>query len=123
VNGTRLSACLGDEVIGYVEVETNLTDGGRRGQLSGWADVGNLHVAEAYRRRGVATWLVGQAAEWLRLARVDRLLDYASAEHDEYLALLHRLGFRDLTRTARVWVNRPGPAPDGARRRQPARST
>ena len=30
--------------------------------LGGWADVGNLHVDEAYRRQGVATWLLGQAA-------------------------------------------------------------
>jgi ribosomal protein S18 acetylase RimI-like enzyme len=111
VNGTRLSACLGEEVVGYVEVAANLTDGGRLAQLAGWADVGNLHVAEAYRRRGVATWLVGQAADWLRLARVERLLDYAWAEEEGCLALLRRLGFRELTRTARGWSRRPGPTP------------
>jgi GNAT superfamily N-acetyltransferase len=105
VNGTRLSACLGDEVLGYVEVEANLADGGRLAQLGGWADVGNLHVAEQYRRRAVATWLVGQAADWLRLARVERLLDYAGEEEHERLALLRRLGFRELTRTARDWVH------------------
>jgi GNAT superfamily N-acetyltransferase len=75
VNGTRLSACLGEEVLGYIEVETNLGDGGRLGQLGGWADVGNLHVSEGCRRQGVATWLVVQAADSLRLARVERLLD------------------------------------------------
>jgi GNAT superfamily N-acetyltransferase len=105
VNGTRLSAWLGDEVLGYVEVEANLADGGRLAQLGGWADVGNLHVAEPYRRRGMATWLVGQAADWLRLARVERLLDYAGEEEHERLALLRRLGFRELTRTARGWVH------------------
>jgi ribosomal protein S18 acetylase RimI-like enzyme len=108
VNGTRLSACLGEEVLGYIEVEANLADGGRLAQLGGWADVGNLHVAERYRRRGVATWLVGQAADWLRLARVERLLDYATTDEHDYLALLRRLGFRELTRTARGWVH-PGP--------------
>jgi GNAT superfamily N-acetyltransferase len=107
VNGTRLSACLGEEVVGYIEVETNLADGGRLAQLGGWADVGNLHVGEAYRRQGVASWLVGQAADWLRLARVERLLDYAEPEQEGCLALLRRLGFRELTRTARGWVN-PG---------------
>jgi GNAT superfamily N-acetyltransferase len=109
VNGTRLSACLGEEVVGYIEVETNLGDGGRLVQLGGWADVGNLHVSEAYRRRGVATWLVGQAADWLRLARVERLLDYAYDTHEDCLTLLGRLGFRELTRTARGWVNPSGP--------------
>jgi GNAT superfamily N-acetyltransferase len=109
VNGTRLSACLGEEVVGYVEVETNLGDGGRMAQLGGWADIGNLHVSEAYRRRGAASWLVGQTADWLRLARVERLLDYAWAEQEDCLALLGRLGFRELTRTARGWVNPSGP--------------
>jgi GNAT superfamily N-acetyltransferase len=111
VNGTRLSGHLGEEVLGYIEVEANLGDGGRLAQLGGWADVGNLHVSEAYRRRGVATWLVGQAADWLRLARVERLLDYADAEQEDCLALLRRLGFRELTHTARGWVNRSGQTP------------
>ena len=109
VNGTRLSACLGSEVVGYVKVETNLTEGGRLAQLAGWADVGNLHVAEPYRRRGVAGWLLGQAADWLRLARVERLLDYADAAEQDCLALLGRLGFRELTRTARGWTRPPEP--------------
>jgi len=56
----------------------------------------------------VGTWLVGQAAEWLR---VERLLDYAGAEQEHCLALLGRLGFRELTRTARGWVGRSGPTP------------
>jgi GNAT superfamily N-acetyltransferase len=63
VNGTRLSAALGDDVVGYIEVDMR-EDAGRVPRHPGWADVGNLHVAEQYRRRGVATWLVGQAADW-----------------------------------------------------------
>ena len=112
VNGTRLSACLGEEEVGYVEVAANLTEGGRLAQLAGWADVGNLHVAEPHRRRGVATWLVGQAADWLRLARAERLLAYAWAEEQECLALLRRVGFRELTRTARGWSRPPGGGPE-----------
>ena len=75
VNGTRLYGSLDDKPVGYIEVDANLTEGGRLAHLGGWADVGNLHVEEPYRRRGVATWLFGQAADWLRLARVERLLD------------------------------------------------
>jgi GNAT superfamily N-acetyltransferase len=60
------------------------------------------------RRRGVATWLVGQAADWLRLARVERLLEYAWPEERDLLGLLGGLGFRELARTARGWVHRPG---------------
>jgi ribosomal protein S18 acetylase RimI-like enzyme len=106
--GTRLSARLGEECVGFIEVETNLAEGGRLAHLGGWADVGNLQVDEAYRRRGIATWLVGEAADWLRLARVERLVDYAWPEEEAMLALLGGLGFRELTRTARGWHHRPG---------------
>ena len=43
INGTRLSAVLGDEVAGYIEVET-LEDAGRLQRHGGWADIGNLHA-------------------------------------------------------------------------------
>ena len=80
LNGTRFSAVRGDEVIGYLEVEI-FDDGERLARHSGWADIGNLCVGPDYRRRGVATWLLGRGAEWwLRLAHVDRLLDYTYAE-------------------------------------------
>jgi GNAT superfamily N-acetyltransferase len=108
INGTRLSGSLGEKLVGYIEVDTNLAEGGRLAHLGGWADVGNLRVDEAYRRRGVATWLVGQAADWLRLARVERLLEYAWSEERDLLGLLGGLGFRELTRTARGWVRQPG---------------
>jgi GNAT superfamily N-acetyltransferase len=118
VNGCRLSAVLGEEVIGYIEVET-LDEGERLSRHGGWADVGNLHVTEAYRRRGVATWLLGEAAGWLRLAQADRLLDYAWLEGTDpggldyagYRAFLPAAGFRDLTRTKRGWTRAPRLAP------------
>jgi GNAT superfamily N-acetyltransferase len=111
INGCRLSAVLGQEVIGYIETEI-LDEGERLSRHGGWADVGNLDVAEPYRRRGVATWLLGQAAGWLRLAGVSRLLDYAWLEgtdpdgqnDDAYRAFLAAAGFRELTRTARGWT-------------------
>ena len=115
-SGTRLTAHLGEERVGFIEVETNLAEGGRLAHLGGWADVGNLQVAEPYRRRGVATWLVGQAADWLRLARVDRLLAYAWPQEQDELGLLRRVGFRELTRTARGWPHRsaPGASPEAS---------
>jgi GNAT superfamily N-acetyltransferase len=111
MNGTRLSAMLGGEVIGYIEVEI-FDDGARLPRQGGWADVGNLHVAEPYRRRGVGSWLLGQAAEWLRAADVDRLLDYAWLEgtdpggldYADTRAFLPAAGFRQLTTTRRGWT-------------------
>jgi GNAT superfamily N-acetyltransferase len=111
INGCRLSAMRANQVIGYVEVET-LDEGERLARHGGWADVGNLVVVPEHRRRGVGTWLLGQAADWLRLADIDRLLDYAWLEgtdpggvsYEEYRAFLPAAGFRELTRTKRGWT-------------------
>jgi hypothetical protein len=53
MNGTRLSAILGEDVTGYIEVET-FQAGERLPRHGGWTDVGNLRVTEPYRQRGVA---------------------------------------------------------------------
>ena len=111
INGCRLSAVLGGEVIGYIEAEI-WDEGERLSRHGGWADVGNLHVVPDRRRQGVGSWLLGQAADWLRLAQVSRLLDYAWLEgtdpggqsYDDYRAFLPAVGFRELTRTARGWT-------------------
>lgn len=111
MNGTRLSAILDHEAIGYIEIDL-FDQGERLSRHGGWADVGNLHVSHRHRRRGVATWLLAQAAGWLRLARVDRLLDYAGLEGPEpgqqdspgYRAFLQASGFQELTRTTRGWT-------------------
>jgi GNAT superfamily N-acetyltransferase len=114
MNGTRLSAILGGEVIGYIEVEV-FDEGERQSRNGGWADVGNLHVTEPYRRRGVGSWLLAQAADWLRAADVDRLLDYAWLEgtdpggldYADQRAFLPAAGFSELTRTRRGWTRMP----------------
>ncbi|MBV9899313.1 MAG: GNAT family N-acetyltransferase [Chloroflexi bacterium] len=50
------------------------------------ADLGSVHVVERYRRRGLGTWLVREAAEWLKLARLERLLAYARPDESEQCA-------------------------------------
>jgi GNAT superfamily N-acetyltransferase len=114
INGTRLSAVLGEKVIGYIEFEI-FEEGERLPRRGRWADLGNLHVAERHRRRGVATWLLDQAGAWLRLAQVERLLTYAWLEgqdetgqsYDDYRAFLTASGFLELTRTKREWTRTP----------------
>jgi ribosomal protein S18 acetylase RimI-like enzyme len=101
--GTRLAAVRDDCVVGFVEVDTGVGGSGAIAGHPGWADVGNLWVQEADRRRGVGSWLVSEAAEWLRLARVDRLLAYAAPGETAELAFLDRCRFRRLTETAREW--------------------
>ena len=107
-NGTRLTALLGDDPLGYLEVDNRLGDTGRVVRPEGWADIGNLHVVDAHRRQGIASWLLGEAAEWLRLGHTDRLLDYSAAEEESYLAFLRHAGFRELTRTTRGWERPTG---------------
>ncbi|WP_346282737.1 GNAT family N-acetyltransferase [Pseudonocardia sp.] len=103
VSGTRFTARRDRVEVGYIEIDTGISGAGRVSSHEGWADVGNLHVDEAHRRRGVGTWLVAQAAEWLRLAGVDRLLDYATTQEMARLAFLERSGFSRLTETTREW--------------------
>jgi len=100
-NGTRITAVLGSEDVGYIEVDTNLDAGPRMSRLGAWADVGNLWVDEAHRRRRIGSWLVGQAATWLHLGGTACLLDYADADDGPYAAFLSASGFTVLTRTAR----------------------
>ena len=101
VDGTRLTAVLGGADVGYIEVDTNLDAGPRVARAGAWADVGNLWVEPAHRRRGVGTWLLGPAAEWLELGGTSRLLDYADPAEESYSAFLAAAGFTVLTRTAR----------------------
>ncbi len=107
--GTRFTAWLDETEAGLIEIEADHTAGGAQSRLAGWADVGNLCVSPAYRRRGVGRWLVGQAAGWLRLGRADRLLCYAGPDETAELAFWARLGFTELARTERGWrLSSPG---------------
>jgi ribosomal protein S18 acetylase RimI-like enzyme len=99
----RLNAVLDGQVVGFCEVQADLTAGGTLSRLAGWADVWELHVDPDHRRRGIGTWLVGQAADRLRLARAERVLAYAAPDGDE-LGFLLTTGWRELTRTRRGWA-------------------
>ena len=59
MNGTRLSAVLARDVIGYLEVEP-FHQAERLPRYGGWADVCNLRVASEY-VRPFGFWNVGIA--------------------------------------------------------------
>ncbi len=103
INGTRFAARLDGETLGYIEVANCIGDAGRAVRQDGWADVGNLSIDKPHRRRGIAGWLLGQAAQWLALGHVDQLLAYARHDEHELIAFLEHVGFRELTRTTRGW--------------------
>ena len=72
------------------------------------------------RFRAVGSAAIG-TADWLALAQVDRLLDYAyldgrdamGCDYADYRAFLSVSGFRELTRTARGWTRSIGPSVSG----------
>jgi GNAT superfamily N-acetyltransferase len=106
MNGTRLTAHQDGVPVAHIEVGS-LEPAERHPRQGGLADVGNLYVHEDHRRRGVGSWLLRQAAWWLRLGRVERLLAYASVneqpEEEVAIAFLRRNGFQDVTRTRKGW--------------------
>jgi len=108
VNGTRFSAVGESGPVGMIEVETN-AGGMLFAQPSLWADIGNLRVDEAHRRRGVASWLLAEAAAWLRRGGATHLLAYAWPEETDELGFYAACGFVELVRTERGWLLGPGP--------------
>jgi GNAT superfamily N-acetyltransferase len=111
VADTRFSAVLGGEVLGLVDLLTDLTNGGTLSRLAGWGELDSLWVEDGYRRRGIATWLIGHAADWLRLGHADRLIAYCLPEQADVLALAAHVGLRELVRTERGWVRNDAPTP------------
>lgn len=107
INGVRLTARSGGESLGYIEVDTDLAVAGLLSRHQGWADIGNLWIDHSDRER-VSTTLFAAAAEWLQLARIDRLLHYAADTDHEELAFAQSIGFRVLTRTQRGWTRSEG---------------
>jgi GNAT superfamily N-acetyltransferase len=105
---TRFSAWLGDDLVGFADLLTDLTNGGALSRLAGWAELDSLHVEAAHRRRGVAQWLIGQAADWMRLGHCDRLVAYCGPEQTDVLAFATLTGWRELTRTERGWMRPEG---------------
>jgi GNAT superfamily N-acetyltransferase len=120
INGTRITAVMDGSEVGYIEVDTNLDAGPRVSRVGAWADVGNLWVEPAHRRRRIGGWLVGQAAAWLELGSATRLLDYAGQEEDSYAAFLTAAGFVLLTRTARGFTSYPDARPSAPHTSDPS---
>jgi len=108
--GTRFTAYDGEGApLGFIEVDTALGRPERHVRATGPADIGNLHVGSASHTEDLERHLLAQAADWLRLCGVDRLLAYESADDEAAIGLLLGAGFRELTRTDRRWQHQmPG---------------
>lgn len=105
--GTRLTAYADGRALGFIEVDTALSRPERHTRGLGLADIGNLHIDPSAHGEGLEHWLLGQAADWLRLCGVDRLLAYEAAADVTTTEHLTSAGFRELARTDRGWEHRP----------------
>jgi GNAT superfamily N-acetyltransferase len=106
---TAFDAVLDDEVVGSYEVDQDLTRGGTNLAFAGWADECNHWVRDDLRGRGIGSWLVAHAAEWLRLGGTTRLMAYAieGVNAPECTAYYARFGLRPINRTVRGWSRHP----------------
>ena len=104
--GTRFIALSGEHEVGYCECVSDLTDGGALPALRGWAELAEIEVRPSWRDRGVGTWLLQHAAEWLRFGRCDRVLLSVAAEDEAAGAgrFYEHHGLRPLVRLQRGWV-------------------
>jgi GNAT superfamily N-acetyltransferase len=111
MNGTRLTADVDGEPVAHIEV-TLLDQSERRTRGAGLADIGGLFVREDHRRRGVGSWLLREAADWLRLGRADRLIGSTWPDKTDHLAFYAHHQFVELTRTRWGWVRPPAEPPE-----------
>jgi GNAT superfamily N-acetyltransferase len=103
--GVAFVAVRGSERV--AELHVGLTDPSELPARAGWADGWGVRVEVPLRRRGVATWLVREAAAWLRLGGRDRLVWPLVPEEDAgEEALWRALGLVELTRIRRGWTLR-----------------
>jgi GNAT superfamily N-acetyltransferase len=106
VFGAAFTAMLDGREVGLLEVDDDFTRHGSMLRNDGWADISNLGVDPDHRGVGVATWLLGHAAAWLRLGGSRNLISYLG--DDEVESPLHAWlvanGFEELNRTRRGWT-------------------
>ncbi len=104
--GTDLRAVAEGKEIGCCAVRTDLTNGGEVPALAGWAQIADFEVNEAWRNRGIGTWLLRRAVDWMHLAGCDRVLLAVSEDAEGQRAghLYQRFGWDVLAVTERAWV-------------------
>jgi GNAT superfamily N-acetyltransferase len=95
--------------VGTYEVDDDLTRGGANLAFAGWADECNHWVRDDLRGRGIGTWLVANAAAWLRLGGTTRLMAYViDSDHTQaWIRYYSRYGLTPINRTSRGWQKRP----------------
>ena len=98
--GTRFVARLEGRDIAFVECDSDVALGGQLPALSGWGELSEVETSKAMRNRGLGSWVMRHAVEWLRLAGCDRVV--FSVDRDDEKAgagrFYRRFGWTPLVR-------------------------
>jgi GNAT superfamily N-acetyltransferase len=103
--GTRFTALLEQQPVGYCECIADLTEGGALPALAGWAELAEVEIEPEWQRRGIGTWLVRHAVGWLRFGRCDRIVLAVGADSEDAGAgrFYQRFGWERVAHQQRAW--------------------
>jgi GNAT superfamily N-acetyltransferase len=104
-HGVAFTAVHDGQVVGWCECDTDLTQGGEIPTLAGWAELSEIYIEEAWRSRGIGSWLVGHGVEWLRLAGCNRIALCVDSEDNARGAgrFYQRFGWQPMSRLEIGW--------------------
>jgi GNAT superfamily N-acetyltransferase len=105
IDGARFIALVDGQEVGQCECATDLTRGEALPALRGWGELSELTISEAWRNRGIGTWLVQQAVAWHRLGGGERMILAVTAKDEAAGAgrFYQRLGWQVLVRQRKGW--------------------
>ena len=107
---TRFVARVEGRDIACCECISDLTAGGQLPAFAGWAEIAELESSEPMRNRGVGSWILRHAVEWLRLAGCERIVMSVAREHEKAGAgrFYNRFGWMPLVRQKKHWRRQEG---------------
>lgn len=105
---TRFRAIIDGQAVSQCECCMDLSEGGRRPALTGWAELSEIETKVSWRNRGVGTWVLQHAIQWLRFGGYDRCVLSVTEEDESAGAgrFYQRFGWWPLVRLKKGWEQR-----------------
>lgn len=104
--GTCFTACLDNTAVCCCECYTDLDQGGRLPALAHWAELSEVETDEEWRNRGVGTWVIRHAVQWLVMAGKTRCAFSVAIDDEKNGAgrFYRRFGWSPFVRLKRGWT-------------------